>query len=316
MKKTYTFLLLALISFGLNAQNKLYLQINHKLNNQDFSPNLIATNNLENSFTITRLEYYIAEITLHYNDENTKDTTLSNLWILANANINENHLLGSFLNTDVQSISFSIGVQKEFNHLDPSEYFPTHPLSPKSPSMHWGWAAGYRFAALEGKTGEELNSIFELHALGDDNYFRQTVEVNGLANGSDWVIAIEADYANALKDINVTPDLINHAEDGPSRDMLINFRDNVFSKGNVKLSIKAKPINIGLYPNPTLSNSLITINNSNIKEISIFDIQGKLIDRQLINNNTLAIPQLKTGLYFLKAFDKNGFIGTTKLQIQ
>ena len=70
--------------------------------------------------------------------------------------------------------------------------------------MHWGWSSGYRFVALEGKSGTtSANQNLELHGLEDVNYFHLTITTAGTTSGSDKVIELNADYIQALKNINI-----------------------------------------------------------------------------------------------------------------
>lgn len=47
-------------------------------------------------------------------------------------------------------IRFHIGLTPAVNHKDPAEYPAGHPLNPEVNGLHWGWAGGYVFFAMEG----------------------------------------------------------------------------------------------------------------------------------------------------------------------
>ncbi len=47
-------------------------------------------------------------------------------------------------------IRFHIGLSPKVNHKDPAEYPAGHPLNPGVNGLHWGWAGGYVFFAMEG----------------------------------------------------------------------------------------------------------------------------------------------------------------------
>ena len=132
---------------NLLAQKTVRLKINHFLNNNTFVSGQMATNNLGSNFQVDRIQYYISEITLYHDNTTTK---LAGKHLLVNANTAVNDSLGVFNIISLDSISFGIGVDTAYNHLDPAYYFPGHPLAPQSPSMHWGWTAGYRFVVYEG----------------------------------------------------------------------------------------------------------------------------------------------------------------------
>lgn len=62
-----------------------------------------------------------------------------------------------------------------------------------------------------------------------------------------------------------------------------------------------------IYPNPT---SNILFFNSNVKNslISIFDLNGKIVLTEQINNNQVNISDLHNGIYTIKIFDKSGVV--------
>ncbi len=177
MKKIQFLLSFMLISLIASAQQNVKFNINHKLANSSFAFNQTTSNDLGDNFNFDRFEYYLSEIKLIH--DGGQISSVANTWVLVDASQTTSIDLGSFPITSLEGIRFSVGVETPANHNDPSLYSGNHPLSPKSPSMHWGWAAGYRFAAIEGKTGTSMNQIWQIHALGDANYRTQTVTTSG-----------------------------------------------------------------------------------------------------------------------------------------
>lgn len=59
--------------------------------------------------------------------------------------------------------------------------------------MHWGWEAGYRFIALEGKSGPYVNQELQFHCIGDEFYteFQFSVEMSGL---DSYTLKLDAEY--------------------------------------------------------------------------------------------------------------------------
>ena len=112
-------------------------------------------------------------------------------YILVNANQN-NYNIGEIelLDDDLISLNFNIGVEYNLNHADPSLQDSSHPLAPQFPSMHWGWAAGYRFAALEGMIDKNQDSImetvFQYHPV-DDSYYSDTITCDGIIENQNNV---------------------------------------------------------------------------------------------------------------------------------
>lgn len=318
MKKTLLAIAL-LIGLAAGAQNNVYFKIDHFLGAKPFAFNVAATNNYGNDFSVTRLEYYIAEIVLIH--DGGMQTPVANKWILANAGSTVNEILGSFNITTLEGVKFAVGVEQSVNHLDPSSYAMTHPLSPKSPSMHWGWTAGYRFVALEGSSGPGLNQNLQIHALGNGNYFTHTILTSGISSGSDITISLHADYEMALKNIDISNGFILHGEIAEARDLLVNFNYDVFTsaEGNKAMSTDETSLipNISVYPNPSKGNLVISAEGaSENTSYMITNIIGKTIEKGAISDSGKTSISIKnSGIYFVSILKNGVSIATEKIII-
>jgi hypothetical protein len=273
----------------LNAQVNVQLSIVHHLNNVEFNLNQETSNNLDEAFILDRMEYYISDVVLI--DAGGVETPVSNHWILVDASEVTLDDLGVFDVSEVDRIRFSVGVGPDVNNLDPASYPSDHPLAPQLPSMHWGWAAGYRFVAMEGYSGEMMGQLFQIHALGNDYYFETEVDVTSEMVGSDLVVEIFANYPKAIEDISIAAGMIVHGDYGEAITLLENFRDYVFSGSEVVSPPISTGINlvegleINLYPNPTLSNSIqIDLGSNQMDDLTleIYDMTGRLLDNQTL----------------------------------
>ncbi|MFT5166401.1 MAG: hypothetical protein ACI8P3_001632 [Saprospiraceae bacterium] len=320
MKKTlpiFTFLLFcAMSSF---AQNDVTLNIFHKLGTADFAALQESENNINNSFNIKRLEYYISEITILH--DSGLETEMQGMHILVDANEATNIALGNYDITEVASIRFHIGVEEASNHLDPASYQSTNPLSPQNPSMHWGWTSGYRFVAMEGFAGSSLNALYELHGLGDQNYFMTQVDVAASAINGAINIDLYADYNRALENIEVNPGVIVHGFGGAALTVLENFRDYVFSPAVVTSTPDLSEINaFEVYPNPApdgISNIKLSVKTTGNYQLEIRNVLGQTISNQVITALESIVPvRLKNdGIYFISLIQNGKFILTEKLII-
>ncbi len=52
---------------------------------------------------------------------------------------------------DYVGLEFQLGLPASVNHADPAQWAAGHPLNPIVNGLHWGWAGGYVFAAIEGR---------------------------------------------------------------------------------------------------------------------------------------------------------------------
>jgi hypothetical protein len=314
MKKLYSFVVLAFLAGGLFAQTDFTLEINHKLGVSPFQMNTSAVNNNSVPFKVTRLQYYIGQITLIH--DGAQETTIPNTWFLINASNAFQVSLGSHSITTLEGVRFGVGVEQSANHLDPSSYAASHPLAPKSPSMHWGWSAGYRFVAMEGKSGANFSQTYEIHALDDSYYYLTTVNTAGFAGSNGITIALDADYAMALKNIDVSTGPITHGGFGESIALLQNFRDDVFTPSTtVGLEAGLSQEEFVLAPNPVSASGMVRIEGEfgNEAVVSVTDLSGRVIREQIVNGES-AMLEVNSAGYYLVSLKKEGkTVATRKL---
>ena len=231
------------------------------MDGQSVTDSLVGTNNLGNQFKFNRLQYYVDDIEIIYD----QGDTFSYLEVLL-INALEEELtsvdLGSLSFDSITAVRFAVGVGPDVNNLDPSTYPAAHPLAPKSPSMHWGWAAGYRFVCAEGVGSSAFNQTFELHGLGNANYAMQTIATSGTAVGSDTLeIDIEADYAELVRDIEVAQGTISHGETGDAYQSLKNLNNKVFKSAEGNAALEQRELafeDLSVFPNPSSGRFIIT----------------------------------------------------------
>ncbi len=324
MKKIILFAFSFVVMFlQMNAQtNNISLNINHKLGNADFTMNQAAKNNIDSDFNVTRLEYYISEISLIHDGGN--ETKIPELWILANASNKTIVELGEYNINSVEKIKLHIGVDAAHNHKDPASFQGSHPLAPKSPSMHWGWSAGYRFVAMEGNGGSNLNQLFELHGLGDVNYFTTEIDLDATAENNQLAIDLDADYTRALEGIVISSGLIVHGERWEAKQCLENFRDFVFSPSSITSSnIDYSEVNtFRTFPNP-VTNGMTTIelgvdNNTFKYDLSITSMDGKQLQyvKSITNGLQVNVSNYASGMYLMNLIKEGQTIISNKIFIK
>ena len=305
MKAFILFQFLLLLAFEGTAQNQIYLKINHRLGAEKFEYNKQVKNNFNEAFTLSRLQYYLSGIKIYHDGE--INTYYPNKFMLITANNTfTKELIGDLNFETIEAIEFLIGVKTPENNADPTAWDSNHPLAPKEPTMHWGWTAGYRFLAMEGKSGASLDKLFEIHALGNDNLIPAKFNVTAKEENGEKIIELDADYTRIIESITVKEGVVFHGGGGIGARALKNFQKLVFTNnGTSSTDHRLKEV-IKISPNP--SNGFINIvlpSDSSVDRIYIYNGEGKLVQ------NITDIKELNTkveinqsGLYFLRFYNK------------
>lgn len=321
MKTTLQFLFLFFCAFSMSSQSTIQLKINHLLNQESFEFELESKNNLDNKFMLDRLEYYLSTFSIIH--DGGQITPIEDLYVLVQMGDETGPVapfeidLGEFDIQNIESLNFYFGIDAEANHSDPSLWSIDHPLAPKFPSMHWGWAAGYRFIALEGLSGPNINQELQFHCVGDEFYKEMSFAVT-MSGQEEYIVEIDANYEKLLSEINISNGLIIHGNQGEMKTLADNLMDKVFTLSEVTSTKDSELVNVfEAFPNPSNS-GLISLNVDVIGEnniIRIHDSFGRII--QNYTSNVKNINLGASGLYYLSLMDSNGTpLATRKIVVQ
>ena len=284
------------------AQNTVHFNLNHMLGQEPFAMGTGAQNNLGHDFNVSRLQYYISKIAITHDGGMT--TWIEDLWILVDAGQPTLVDLGSHDINHVEKVGFHIGVDPDHNHSDPATYPQGHPLAPQFPSMHWGWSAGYRFVAFEGMGGPAYDQTIQLHGLADSNYFQVKLIVDIPAVNHAVVINVDADYTRALEDIEVNGGIFVHGGFAEAKQILENFRDYVFTPGEVVTgTTDLRPIaNFDVYPNPSDGRCTILLDADEFSgyEVSVSDLLGRQVQSVRHTGGHLDMVLRHEGMYIVQ----------------
>lgn len=142
--------------------------------------------------------------------EGTYDTLLNDSYILVGSD-RGSAVLPTIPEGNYNQLSFLFGVDTASNGNDPATYAADHPLSPKSPAMHWSWNTGYIFMKIEGIVDADsiadgvAESPFLFH-IGL-NEFAQQYQFNynlAINAGTQTQLNIKANLAEMLSGIDLS----------------------------------------------------------------------------------------------------------------
>ncbi|MBK9016424.1 MAG: T9SS type A sorting domain-containing protein [Saprospiraceae bacterium] len=324
MKNRFLLLFLAaMFSQGVSAQMNVALHMHQKLGTQPFVLN--SATNVPGDYLakVTRLQYYVSEIKIVH--DGGLVTPVTDIHLLVTAQEDSIFELGSFDVTNIEGIEFSIGVDPAFNHLDPASYPNDHPLAPQNPVMHWGWAAGYRFIAFEGKSsnnGTTFPDVFQIHTVDDANYQTVTLPVSGVMGGDHLAINVDANYTQLLMDVNVQGGLISHAATGPSAKLAGNMQNFVFSPSVV--SGVTEPGVAGSFqisPNPASGNAVVKYDLPGFEQLTltVSDLIGRTVLTKELSGSQQSVSletNWQSGVYVARIFSGNRFLAIEKLVVK
>lgn len=319
MKKFFIFaFLLSVVS--IQAQQAIILKINHKLGNQPFAFNQAAINNLSHDFNLNRMQYYLSKFAIIHDGNQVSYTDTVFALVDAASGVTSIHLGNYTSINSIEGIRFGIGVKSPENNQDPSLWPASHPLSPKIPSMHWGWASGYFFVALSGNSSPSLNQTLEVHALGNTNYFTKTIMTSYTVVNGQKVVTLNADYTESLKNISISGGLVVHGTSGAAATLMTNFRDYVFSPVQT-VGLNENEINesnISIYPVPSNGDVIFDLTGSNLPSnasINITDITGRVVKHTSAGFPVSTVNITEKGVYFASITSGEKVIATRKLVI-
>ncbi len=243
------------------------------------------------------LRYYISKITIHH--DGTKSTPLLDTYLLVDVKEMQRYSLGDLDVGTVDSITFYIGVDKGRNHLDPTTYPDWHPLALKTPSMHWGWTAGYRFVTYEGMAGtseSKLTAGFQIHTLDDALYTRVSCPVSSSRSVAGVEIPVRADYKRLLDAIDVSKGLIMHGSTDEAITLMRNMGTTVYTPGTTTSVDDCTSHRELVHPNP--ARDIVQL-PSNVVEAQVIDVAGSSVLSARVSEGStmLSVSTLAVGTY-------------------
>lgn len=266
MKQLSTFFFLFVVASALSAQttNQVKISFEHNAGSGFMSLGHAVFPIWNNkNVKITRAEFYISDIELHHSGNTS--TLLANQYLLVDAGDPLVEFdLGAWPVDAVESVTLHVGVPSNVNHLDPTTYPANHPLAPQNPSMHWGWAAGYRFLCIEGSVDNNNDgvpeTIFEFHNVGDELY--KSVELTSTETAENGVLHLHfvLDYAKLFSNMTMSGNVIHHG----ATTMNVSMMNNSAEAGFIAMpavsadhDVSANSLKLSASPNPFSGETLI-----------------------------------------------------------
>jgi len=316
MKKIILSVIIVCSSIGAIAQTNLKLNLHHYWNNDVFNYGDIYEDAQGRKITISRVQYYLSSFEIEH--DGTQSTAINDSYILASGNIT-NYSIGTANLTNLENVKFNVGIDAATNHLDPTLQASSHPLSEQSPSMHWGWTAGYRFLVIEGKVDSNDDGVpnkgFQFHVTSNDSYLRviSALTTSGDIVINDLEINLDVNIAGWLVDIDLTTAGYNHGDFPVNVSVMDNTNDHSVFTTNIGLGFEnTKELKNNIFFDYELTYAptiFYKFPNENTVALKIYDLQGRVILEvaELVNEGNFFInKELADGTYIAVFTTKKG----------
>jgi hypothetical protein len=297
MKKWLYCLLLSISGIAIVAgQSKVVLEVKHLLLGKPFEFNTQINTNAGVSHTITRLDYFISNIKLHHSNG---VISLPETYLYIGECKDFAIKLGDFDINRVDSISFAIGIDSLTNHSDPTLWPTNHALSLFTSDMHWGWAGGYRFLALEGKNKD--SKLYQIHALGDQLYKVATIVLPNInIVNNELRIVLQANMENVTAGLDMNTQIWEHGPSKEAKSVLFAMTNNVFKPENSTSSNQDFGVDrMEIYPNPTFDDHFVLKNLQAGDIVTLMDRLGRVISEEKVSNSYHNISCKTPGTYII-----------------
>lgn len=308
-----------MFSLTIFSQKNIFLDVAPMFQNSNLEMNTSYSAWNGKTFKLDHFDYYLSNVQLTHDGGQT--ILIDSVFLVEP----QNHtlLLGDFNINQIENISFLIGVPKPLNTQfgiqakDISLYPENHPLSFQTPSMYWGWQAGYMHMIIGGYADDNsdgsLESYFELHNLGNAN--QQTIQLNNVIQtnlSSDQInVNILCQVDRWINNIPISTVGIMHDEVGVNKTILENaITENVFIQPanagidnlgpSSRIYFSSYPDGINIHWNEI----------ADLEKMNVYDINGKQITQVLLTNPSgqFMIDNLEKGYYIIQFFNKNSIL--------
>lgn len=166
------------VAFALVATTNaatLTLVIHHVFDGAPLQFNAPLTSPAGEKISISRLAYLLSSPGVKANSDGQWLTSANWFGFNDAAKRNVTRQLENLPAESYNALQFHIGLDEESDHSDPGKYPALHALNPLVNGLHWGWARGYVFLALEGHTA--TNEGFSYHIAGAANRMEVTLPI-------------------------------------------------------------------------------------------------------------------------------------------
>ena len=307
------------------SQKALFLTLKPVFGTQDYQT---QTNYVGNNGKVVKLEYlkyYLGDLSIVHDGGQILDLSES-VYLIGDTTFTL--FLGQQSVNQIEEVNFLVGVPSRFNTQagslaqDISLYPETSPLSFQSPSMYWGWAAGYMHMVVEGKADgnndQNPEALFQLHNFGDHSQAPVNVTnvIQTNTNATQIDVFLNCHIDRWLNNINLASVGILHGEDGLNLEVMQNvLSQNVFDQpANASVTSLTKDIVQFSSQQGAIQCAWTGLEKG--LTLNLIDQSGSLLRSQSISGQgQFAWSALSAGIYFIQYTDQEGLTQSRQVYV-
>jgi hypothetical protein len=319
------FLIILLFPFLGFSQKDLFLTLKPVFGTEDYQT---QTNYVGNNGKVVKLEYlkyYLGDLSIVHDGGQILDLSES-VYLIGDTTFTL--FLGQQTVNQIEEVNFLVGVPSRFNTQagslaqDISLYPEDSPLSFQSPSMYWGWAAGYMHMVVEGKADgnndQNPEAFFQLHNFGDHSQAPVSVTnvIQTNTNATQIDVFLNCHIDRWLNNINLASVGIQHGEDGLNLEVMQNvISQNVFDQpANASVTSLMKDIVQFSSQQGTIQCAWTGLEKG--LTLNLIDQTGSLLRSQSISGQgQFAWNALSAGIYFIQYTDLEGLTQSRQVYV-
>ena len=225
-----------------NPSGTLKLQLQSEINGNKIILNSVKYLNANlDTFTVSKLKYYISNIRLQKSDSSYYDIPESYYLIDVSVSNDTTITIPYIPAGNYIGVKFSIGVDSIHNHTgsQPGALDPTI-----EGDMLWLWSTGYKFVKLEGTYKTASSGGFQalVFDIGDDVNYRSTSYNSGTAHWTNinirdaktTKIQVKANFDEMFKTPNtISFDATNNVAGGPASNQIADNYADIFGLASI-----------------------------------------------------------------------------------
>jgi cytochrome c peroxidase len=212
------------------------------------------TNAVGNVLSVTRLDYLLSDFVLVSADGGAVSLTNQFAYVSAGGD-RTGFALDNVPAARFSGLRFRVGLRPDWNHRDPAQFPPGHPLNPTVNGLHWGWQGGFVFLALEGDWRRSDGQLggYSYHVATDATDLPVTPTFAGEFEG-DGALRLTFDLAKAFtgaSDIAVG-EATSTTHSRPNDPLAGQLRDNLVRAFGIEANAVARPTPVLSQPAPPI----------------------------------------------------------------